>query len=536
MQQQLQQVLQQAFNLLQQGHEQQAERIARDVLAQIPSQPDALNLMGLLSTRRGELEEARRYFNKGLKKAPGHLHLLNSAGLVEKDLNEHARAEAHFLKALKLNPEYFYARHNLASVYGAQRKFSRAKRLYQQVIRQQPNFVDSLANLSNILEAEHELDEAKVLASRALAINPDHYMARLTLANIAQREHSYDEMIRLLLPSLQSQKLSRVNRAVFGGKCAYAYEKKGEYGTAFAYYRDANQELYDHYETPMRAPDLIYAPEAVKRIENRIPSFPFQHIEADIKSPVFLIGFPRSGTTLLDQILSSHSQITVLEEKPNLEATLMRFPATEEGLDALAQASEADLDKLRRTYWSVVNREIGPGRSKSVIVDKLPLNAIALLHIHKLFPGAKIVTALRDPRDCVFSCFQQRFGMNPAMFQLLRLDTAVSYYDQVMNVVAGIDNAGAFAMHFVRYEGIIGSFKDEVQALIDFLGLDWEEGLRDYQATARTRDITTPSAAQVIRPLYRSSIGKWEHFREWIGSSFEPLEKWVKKWGYQSTT
>lgn len=531
-QQQLQQILQQAFNLLQQGQHQQAEQIARQVLTQYPQQPDALNLMGLISTQNGALEQARQYFNKGLKKAPGHLHLLNSAGLVEKDLGEYARAETLFVKALKINPGYMYARHNLATVYQAQRKFAKANRLYREVIRQHPDFVDSLSNLAHNLELGHELEEARQLATRVLEISPDNYMARLTLANIALREQSFEEAIRLLSPLLQSGNLTQVNHAVFCGKCAYAHEKLGDYGAAFSHFQEANQVLFNHFEQQMINEDTIYSPQAVACIERKIPGFNFSDSSPDVKKPVFLIGFPRSGTTLLDQILSSHSQITVLEEKPNLIDVLTRFPATDEGLTALEQASEKDLDKLRRAYWAIVNREIGSGKTRPVIIDKLPLNAVALLHIARLFPGAKIITALRDPRDCVLSCYQQRFGMNPAMFQLLRLDSAVSYYGQVMSVISAVNETSAFDMHFVRYERVIGDFKGEVQSLVDFLGLEWEDALLDYQATAKSRDITTPSATQVIQPLYSSSIGKWKHFQEWIGPAFDPLDEWVETWGY----
>lgn len=507
--------------------------IARNVLAQFPGQPDALNLLGLVSMRHGALEQALQYFAKGLQKSPGHPHLLNNAGLAEKNMNHLEKAEAHFVKATKTNPSFVYARNNLARVYQAQRKFARAERQYREIIQQQPNYVDALANLSNILEARHQTEEAAEFASRALSIDPDNYMARLTLANIAQRNHDYEEMIRLLTPPLQSQKLSRVNLAVLGGKCAYAYEKLGDYGQAFTHYLEANQVLHDHYAPGLSMPDGVYDPEAVRRIELRVPSFPFAEAAYEGKAPVFLVGFPRSGTTLLDQILSSHSAITVLEEKPYLADILGRFPATDGGLTALENAGEKEMDKLRRAYWAGVKRDLGPG-ARAVVIDKLPLNAVALLHISRLFPGAKIITALRDPRDCVFSCFQQRFGMNRAMFELLRLDTAVSYYDRVMNVISAVHDAGAFDMHFIRYEQVIRDFDGEIGALIDFLGLEWEDALRDYQATARSRDISTPSASQVIQPLYTTSIGKWEHYREWIGDVFWPLDRWAEKWGYTS--
>jgi len=122
--------------------------------------------------------------------------------------------------------------------------------------------------------------------------------------------------------------------------------------------------------------------------------------------------------------------------------------------------------------------------------------------------------------------------MNLAMFQLLDLDTAVRYYDLVMNVISEINKVNAFEMHFVRYENVITDFTSEINSLVDFLGLEWQESLFDYRQTAMSRDINTPSASQVIQPLYTSSIGKWKHYRQWIGSSFDPLSKWVKKWGY----
>lgn len=529
----MQQKIQQAIQLYQRGYQQQAEQICRNILTDYPRQPDALLLMGLLEKDRGSLEQARQLFQKGLKASPKNLHLLNNLGSVDKMLDEPVKAEANFIKALKINPGYFQARHNLASLLEDQHKYSRAKRLYQEVIKQQPKFVDALANLSSILEKEHQLDEAKSFAERALEINPDHFIARLTLANIATKEKRFDEVIGQLLPLIQSQKLSPVNFAVAGGKCAYANEMMKNYGVAFTLYKNSNQALHQAFKSQMQNTDSPYAPEAIRHIDKAIQNFDFSHRTEDSKSPVFLIGFPRSGTTLLDQILSSHPLITVIEEKENLVDAHIRFPATEKGLSELLNANDSEIKKLRQKYWGCVNREIDTHKAGPVIVDKLPLNAASLLHIYKLFPNAKIIVALRDPRDCVFSSYQQRFGLNPAMFQMLNLDTAVTYYDQVMNIIVKMRDAGALPMHFVRYEQVVGNFAGEVRALTDFLDLEWEDSLFDYQTTAKSRHISTPSSSQVIQPLYNSSIGKWKHYREWIGASFEALDGWVEEWGYQ---
>lgn len=529
----MRQELQKAIHLYQRGNREQAEQICRNILASHRGQPDALLLMGLIEKDRGSPEQARKLFHKGLKRAPRNAHLLNNIGSVEKQLKEFDKAEAHFEQALKFDPKHYQARHNLAGLYKTQREYSKAKRLYQEVIDQQPKFADALAGLSSILEKEHQLPEARLLANRALKINANHFIASLTLANIAIREEEYEAAIKLLLPLMQSQKLSVVNFAVAGGKCGYAHEKMKNYRAAFSFYRNSNQALHQAFQARMQNTNSPYAPAAVQCIDKAIDNFDFSCRAEEQASPVFLIGFPRSGTTLLDQILSSHSRIKVVEEKENLIDAFARFPATEKGLSELNKASDTELKKLRHKYWNKLDQEIDTKKPGPIVVDKYPLNAVSLLHIYKLFPNAKIIVALRDPRDCVFSCYQQRFGVNPAMFQMLNLDTAVAYYDQVMELISKVRDANILQMHFIRYENVVGNFADEVKALTDFLDLEWEDALFDYQATAKSRHISTPSASQVTQPLYTTSIGKWEHYEEWIGASFDPLDSWVDKWGYQ---
>ncbi|MGD2129853.1 MAG: sulfotransferase [Lysobacterales bacterium] len=528
----IQQQLQKAYQLLQQGYREEAEQIGHGILARAPGQPETLHLLGQIEQARGEFDKALRLYQRGLKSAPQHLHLLNSAGWVEKELGNDREAESLFRKALEIDPQYYYARQNLGVLFQQQQKYDEAKRLYLEVIRQQPRQADALANLSSILEKQHDTEAAKRYAERAMEVAPNHYVARLTLANVAARHNEYAQVIDLLTPLLQAPHLPPMDRATLAGKCAFAHESLGNHEMAFILYRGANELLHRHYQPAMQNADLMYSPAAFRSVEKAISEFDFSTGDEQPESPVFLIGFPRSGTTLLDQILSSHSRITVLEEKPNLVDAFEAFPANEAGLKALQNADEDTLQALRRAYWSRVEEETGAEQRSAVTVDKMPLNAFALLHISKLFPAARIIVALRDPRDCVFSAFQQKFGMNAAMFQMLRLETAAAFYDQVMNVIVGVHEASDLPMHFIRYEEVIVNFDDEVRPLIEFLGLAWEDALRDYQSTARARDVATPSASQVIQPLYASSIGKWKHFEQWIGSSFESLDKWVEKWGY----
>lgn len=526
-------LLQQAFQLYQAGKADKAAALCHRVLQTQPQQPDALHVLGNVAKDQGNFQQALQYFRQGLQIAPRHTHMLNSAGLLFRTMGHMHEARQCFERSIEIDPNYFQGRYNLANLCRAEGDLERAKELYRQVLEKRGGFADALANLARILEEEHQLDEAQTLARRAVEIDPANYIARLTLANIARRERRFDEVLEHLGPLLDTR-LSPVNLTVAAGLMAQAKEGLGDYAQAFELYQRANDTLYDMHAGTMKGLRSMYAPESLQVLldyfAEGVPSVTATTHGGD-RTPVFLVGFPRSGTTLLDQILSAHSQITVLEEKENLEDFYLRFPANPEKLDELMSCRDEQLQEWRDNYWQQVGNEIELS-ADGIIVDKLPLNTILLAHIRKLFPSAKIIFALRDPRDAVFSCFQQRFGMNQAMFQFLKLETAVSYYDKVMSLASLYLDQLSIPAHVVRYESVIAKFDEHVGELLAYLDLPWEDSVRDYQAVARQRRISTPSARDVTRPLYSTSIGKWKHYREWIGGRFEPLQAWVEYWGY----
>jgi hypothetical protein len=153
--------------------------------------------------------------------------------------------------------------------------------------------------------------------------------------------------------------------------------------------------------------------------------------------------------------------------------------------------------------------------------------------IYRLFPDAKIVLAVRDPRDTVLSCYQQRFGMNAAMFQLLRLDTATRYYDAAMRLVRACRAKLPLSVHEVRYEAVVSDFDATVGSVLGFLGVAWDDAVRNYAETAKTRAIGTPSASQVVQPLYATAQGKWRNYRSFLEPVLPALEPWVRVFDYE---
>ena len=153
--------------------------------------------------------------------------------------------------------------------------------------------------------------------------------------------------------------------------------------------------------------------------------------------------------------------------------------------------------------------------------------------IAKLFPGARVLFARRDPRDVVLSCFRRRFGMNPSMYQLLTLDGAAGFYDAVMRLSEVYRPLLPLARHEVRYESIVDDFESSVRAACDFIGLEWDDSMLNFAAKARMRGISTPSAAQVARGLNREGQGAWRRYRDQMAAVLPLLEPWVERFGYE---
>jgi hypothetical protein len=163
----------------------------------------------------------------------------------------------------------------------------------------------------------------------------------------------------------------------------------------------------------------------------------------------------------------------------------------------------------------------------------VPLASVQLPVVAKLFPNARILFAARDPRDVVLSCFRRRFGMNPAMYQLLTLDGTAAYYDAVMRLSKLYRDVLPLPQHEVRYESLVEDFEATARAVCTFVGLDWTDDMRDFAAKARSRGISTPSAAQVARGLNREGQGAWRRYEAQMTSVLTMLEPWVTRFGYE---
>ena len=249
---------------------------------------------------------------------------------------------------------------------------------------------------------------------------------------------------------------------------------------------------------------------------------------ADRADPVFLVGFPRSGTTLLDTILMGHPGVSVMEEQPPLNFVEKELG----GLAALPALDTAAATQARHRYYEEVAKLAALPDGK-LLIDKSPLFLNKLPLIQRLFPRAKFILAIRHPCDVLLSCFMSNFRLNSSMANFLRLEDAAEFYD--LNFQHWERSRGLFgpSVHIVVYERLVEDVEAEMRPLFDFLGLDWHEAALDHQRTAKARGlITTASYAQVVEPIYRRAAGRWERYRRHLEPVLPTLDPWVRKFGY----
>jgi hypothetical protein len=247
----------------------------------------------------------------------------------------------------------------------------------------------------------------------------------------------------------------------------------------------------------------------------------------------FLVGFVRSGTTLLEQVLASHPAIVALEEKATLRAITPPFFSDNAGLERLTRLDADEADRLRAEYWARV-RSFNVQLEGKVFVDKDPLSTLWLPMVAKLFPKAKIIFAVRDPRDVVLSAFRHRFLINALNWGYTDLEAAASFYSAVMDVAEVYREKLGLQLYEHKHEELVRDFDGEVERICRFLGLDMVVSMRDFAKTAKRRDVRTPSAEQVRRGLYSEGIGRWRRYGPAVEPMLPILAPWVRRFGYDA--
>ena len=245
---------------------------------------------------------------------------------------------------------------------------------------------------------------------------------------------------------------------------------------------------------------------------------------------VFILGFPRSGTTLLAQVLAVAPEVLVFEERPLLFKAVADFIYPPEGAEKLAATNDADLAPYVEDFWRLARAEADV-RGK-LVIEQTAFNTVYLPMIARLFPQAKIVFAIRDPRDVVFSCFRRQFAPSTFTLEFRTLESTARFYDATMRLADLCRPALAGRMFDIRNEDLISDFDIWSQRLCAFVGAPWNEAMRRFEVAAADRTLTTRSAHQIRRGLSSEGVGAWRRYAGQMAPVLPILAPWVERFGY----
>jgi Flp pilus assembly protein TadD len=511
-----------------------AMRLSDEAIARGASHPTLLGLAGLKRMHAGDNHGALPLLLRAREQTPRHVDLLNALGECFSRLGRPREAVEVFDSALKIAPDtrLHFGRALALEDLG---RLDAARAGLEQVVALDPAHGEALGRLALLAVQRGDAGVARALAERALAIHPQDATARIALAHAALEQKDMVAAEHQVSALVQDPKLGPVNRAYAMSLAGDILDGQARYAEAFAAYAASKAIQRDAF-----APQMAGL-ESVSAREIRLADY-FRRADGaawrasattseDHRTHVFLVGFPRSGTTLLEQVLASHPDVAAMEERTCLMDSAAAFFGSDADLDRLAALSDAELEPWRQAYWKRV-AETEPTLTRQVFIDKMPLNVVFLPLIARLFPRAKILFALRDPRDVVLSCFRRRFAMNAGMYEFTSLETAAAYYGAVMRLTGIYREKLALDLLEVRHESLVADFDGETRRLCDFLGVDFRDEMRSFAHRARGQNIDTPSGAQLARGLSDRGLDQWRHYAPQLQPVLSWLAPFVTRFGY----
>lgn len=522
-------ILRQVAEALRASDPERAARLAEGARAAGLRHPILWHASAVQLAAQDRHDEALAAFRQADAMPPPNLATKSAMAMSLAALGRHAEAAKALDAAIALRPDLagLYVQKGWTLELGGE--LAAARQAHEKAVALAPDNGEALSRLAFLAARRGDLEAARQHAEAALRSGSPRPAARLALAMAALEAGAPGEAERHLGVLLGDDATGLTDRYLARNLMGDVCDRREQTAEAFAHYAQAKALVRDD---PRRA---VYSPTMMEVTAGLIRAFEARAAEAGNTPPaaphVFVMGFLRSGTTLIQQVLASRNDATALHERDTLAEAVRAYMAKPEDLDRLRAAGDAELAQRRDAYWRRV-RDFGVDPAGKAFVDGTPINTIKLPLIGRLFPAATQAFVVRDPRDVVLSCFRRSFSPNATTNELLTLEGAARFYAAVMTL-AGLYRAKLpLRLHQVRLEDVIADFDGEIGRLCAFAGLAWDDAMRGFAAKARARDIVTPSGAQLARGLNAGSVGQWRRYRDELKPVLPILAPWVERFGY----
>ena len=496
-----------------------AEQIARDVLKKDPLDVAAIRMLAAIGIKVGQFDDAINLLERCLELAPDfHLARQNYAlALSRRQRFDDSIGQMDLLlQAEPDNPNFKLLK---ASFLVQKGEHADALKIYESIVGAYPNQSNAQMNYAHTLKAVGRLDEAIQAYRRSIELRPSTGEVYWSLANLKTYQFD-DEEIAAMRREIRPEEGDPDDQSHLLFALGKALEDRGEYEESFSCYEKGNNIRSNHHRHDIRV--NIY--NTARQIKTLDTSF-FEEREGwghDAHDPIFVVGLPRAGSTLLEQILASHSQVEGTSELPDIIAISRRLGKRSRKNPAgrypevLGTLTEQQAKELGESYIEStrIQRHGDP-----YFVDKMPNNFQHIGLIHLILPNAKIIDARRHPMAGCFSCFKQLFARG----QTFTYDLAGVgyYYRDYVKLMDHWDSVLPGRVHRVQYENMVADTENEIRKLLEYCGLTFEESCLRFYETKRA--IRTPSSEQVRQPVYTKGVEQWRNYEPWLGPLKEAL-------------
>ena len=500
-----------------------------------PMSPSAHNDLGATYRNLSKFNEAIASCKRAIEIDPSFAHAHNNLGLALWQLGKFDEAMDSIQKAISLDPEQASFHNNIGIICFEKGDLERSESEFLRSLSLAPAFFEPIVNLATIYEATYRLDEAWSRIEQGLSINPDDPRLHLCAARCELRRGEIGKAMQRLT-SLPIENLALSTRAQIEKEIALLLVRDGQHQRAFEYATKANNHTREVASAlGVDKQDFLDEIDSVSRWLTPEKTQTWKSVaETPVENtPIFLVGFPRSGTTLLDQILDSHPKIQTLEESLAVDAMKTIFKGMPDGYPhSMEHLKPEDFGGLKTAYFDVVDHRIDrkPG---TVLIDKFPLNLCNAALIYRVFPRARFLFSLRHPCDVCLSAYMQNFKLNSAMACFLDLNDAATLYEKSMTFWQQCIDVLSLEYHAVRYEDLVMDIETQIRKVLEFIGLAWDDKVLEHLDHARQRRrIATASLRQVTEPIYTSARYRWHHYEQELSPVLPRLQPFVEKFDY----
>ena len=501
--------LQQAMNQVQKGNLGEAEKIYRNILSDDPNNVDALRLLALLASRTGAIDQAISMLENCIKIAPDYaLAWENLAKMYrQKDDPDSLQKAAHcFRKATKLRPDWAEGWAGLGTMQTRSSQHDEGIKSYKKSIELKSNQPRVHLSLGHVYKTTGNQDECINSYNKAISFDENFGEAYWSLANLKTYKFSEKEILhmekKVVLPEVPERE--KVHFLFSLGK---AFEDSGNYDKSFEYYKKGND---------LNRGRTSYDPKAIEALSARLKLFfTIDRFEkhkgsgCNSNSPIFIVGLPRSGSTLIEQILASHSKVEGTMELPNIMNIARKLGNSSKDRtsypEILETLKESDLTILGESFISDTNF-LRTG--KPFFIDKMPNNFSHIGLLKLILPNAKIIDARRNPMDTCFSCFKQLFARGQAF--TYDLSEIARYYINYINLMDHWNEVLPGYVFKVQHEDLLKDQEGITKSLLEFCELDFEPSTLEFYKTERA--VKTASSEQVRQPINTKGLNQWKNF------------------------